>query len=375
MKKGNLRTGAVVLAAGYASRMGTCKALLDIKGCSALRRVTGTLKAAGVEDLIAVVGYYREEVEQEVRVCGGRAVFNERYDDGMFSSVTTGISALSKDVDAFFLLPVDIPMVRSATCRALTKAYMRGMEIVYPTFSGARGHPPLISTRLIPEILAWSGEGGLRGLLARHEKRACVLEVPDQGVVIDMDTPEDYELLNIMAEREDIPSEQECLAFHGLFDSPQQVRDHCRVVEQVVVALAENLKSFCPVDIPMLRTAALVHDMARTIPEHAEEAARTLEAWDFPELADLVGYHMDLPEDEPPLSGRSLLYLADKMVAGVNVVGLQRKRRIVVEKFESDPQVLAAANLRLDRARNIAVSFEECTGRNVEDIVGPHMAV
>lgn len=369
MKNENPRIGAVVLAAGYAARMGSCKSLLDIGGRTALRRVIGMLQKAGVEDLVVVVGCYREQVELEARACGVRTVFNERYDDGMFSSVTTGAAALFGDMDAFFLLPVDIPMVRPAACRALKDAFIQGVDVAYPAFRGAKGHPPLIGSRLIPEILEWSGEGGLRGLLARHEERSRVVEVPDEGITLDMDTPEDYALLNAMAEREDIPSESECIAFHDLFGSPQRVREHCRVVAQVAGVLAEGLKDLHPVDAPLLQAAAMLHDMARTMPDHAEEAARMLNSWDFPELADLVGYHMDLPEDEPHLSGRSLLYLADKIVSDDRVVSLRRKIWNMEKKFAGESEALAAAASRLNRACNIAAAFEECTGKSVDDIV------
>ena len=367
MKNKNLRIGAVVLAAGYASRMGTCKALLYIKGRSAVSRVIGTLREAGVDDPVVVAGCYREKVEHEARACGARTVFNERYDDGMFSSVRAGVESLSGDLDAFFLLPADIPMVRPSTCRALKEAFLEGVEVVYPAFRGVRGHPPLIGARLIPEILAWKGDGGLRALLAHHEEGARVIEVPDGGISLDMDTPEDHALLNLMAEREDIPSEQECLAFHDLFDSPQKVREHCFVVAKVAGVLAERLRGVHPVDPPLLMAAAQLHDMARTLPNHAEEAARALEAWGFPEPADLVRHHMDLPENEPQLSGRSLLYLADKITSGNRVVELDQKSISMGKRLSNDPHALEAALWRLRKAMDTASAFEKTTGTRLEE--------
>ncbi len=194
-----------------------------------------------------------------------------------------------------------------------------------------------------------------------------MLEVPDGGISLDMDTPEDHALLNLMAEREDIPSEQECLAFHDLFDSPQRVREHCLVVAKVAGVLAKSLREVHPVDPPLLMAAARLHDMARTLPSHAEEAARALEAWGFPQPADLVRHHMDLPENEPQLSRRSLLYLADKITSGNRVVGLDQKSLFMEKRLSTYPPALEAALRRLRKAMEIASVFENTTGTRLEE--------
>ena len=122
MTSNGIRTGAVVLAAGFSSRMGKCKALLDVGGPTALERTLSTLRHSGVEDIVVVSGHYREEVEGEAKRGGARAVFNEHYERGMLSSIKAGVTALSPDFDAFFLLPVDVSLVKSATLKALRKA-------------------------------------------------------------------------------------------------------------------------------------------------------------------------------------------------------------------------------------------------------------
>ena len=74
---------------------------------------------------------------------------NEQFDRGMFSSVQAGVRALSPDSDAFFMLPVDICLVRPQTIKKLLEAYYGGKgKIVFPTFRGRRGHPPLVERRL-----------------------------------------------------------------------------------------------------------------------------------------------------------------------------------------------------------------------------------
>lgn len=371
MNNGFLKTKAVLLAAGFSSRMGKCKALLDIEGTSALRRASLSMHLAGVGDLVVVTGCYREDVEIESARCGIRTVFNEHFEKGMFSSVQTGAAAISQGADAFFLLPVDIPLVRPATYAALREAFLKNtnMAVVIPSFRGRMGHPPLISSKLIPEILEWGGDGGLRAILDRHQKETLILEVPDEGTVLEMDTPEEYETLKSFAAMGKIPSEAECCAFFELSDTPEEVREHSLAVARVVRRLALYLESLIPVNRRLLEAAALLHDMARREPSHAQKAAVILEKWGFPETADLVRYHMELPEGEPLLSDRSLLYLADKLTSGKTITSLERKRASAEKRFHGNPPALEAVSRRMQRAQDIAGAFERCTGTNLDSIL------
>lgn len=363
-----LRTGGIVLAGGLSSRMGRCKALLEIAGSSALDQVLSSMRQAHVEDLVVVSGFHRKEIEKEATGGGVRTVFNDRFEEGMLSSVKTGVRALSDDLEAFFLLPVDIPLVRPATLREMKKSFSSnlGLEAVFPAFLGQRGHPPLIRGDLIPGILRWEGPMGLRGFLEQHEASSLTLETPDEGTVTEMDTVEEYQELRSLAIRRNVPTERECLAFWEILSTPQEVREHSRVVGEVAVRLANLVRDTDHVDPELLKAAALLHDMARTLGHHADVAADMLELWGFAETADLVRYHMELPEDEPLLSGRSLLYLADKLTSGNRVVDLRQRRKLIEKRFSSDPDALAAALVRLQRARTIANSFEKASGTKLE---------
>ena len=122
----------------------------------------------------------------------------------MFSSVTAGVATLGSEVDSFFVLPVDVPLVRPATIRRLLRFYWQEQgEVFYPRFLGKRGHPPLISSRHAREIAGWQGEGGLKAALAQWEPAALDVDVADENILLDMDTPEDYRLLREKVERID----------------------------------------------------------------------------------------------------------------------------------------------------------------------------
>lgn len=85
-------------------------------------------------------------------------------------------------------------LVRPATLIKLYAAYReRKMEVYHPCYGQRRGHPPLIATALIPSILAFAEAGGLRELLSRRAATSLDVDCDDPGILIDLDTPEDYE--------------------------------------------------------------------------------------------------------------------------------------------------------------------------------------
>jgi molybdenum cofactor cytidylyltransferase len=190
------RISAIILAAGYSKRMGALKPLLKLGDRTVLDRVVGLFRESGIKDVIVVVGHGASQTIPVAHECGAQAVMNKQFDQGMFSSVQEGVRALSAESRAFFMLPVDIPLVCPQTIKELLEAYHRGMgKIVFPTFLGRRGHPPLIDTLYRDEILAHPGEGGLRAVLRNHEDESIQIEVADEMILLDLDTPADHEAL------------------------------------------------------------------------------------------------------------------------------------------------------------------------------------
>ena len=107
--------------------MGAFKPLLPVGNQPAVVRCVNTAQAAGVRDIIVVTGYLHEELENVLRAetPSVRLVYNSRYQDGMFSSVNTGISALAEDLDGFFLLPADCPAVLPDTLITLIDEFTK----------------------------------------------------------------------------------------------------------------------------------------------------------------------------------------------------------------------------------------------------------
>ena len=109
----------------------------------------------------------------------------------MLHSIKLGLAAMPK-CDAFFLLPGDMPVVKQSTFSALVERMRGEIEIIFPTFSGYRKHPPLISSSYIPKILAFEESGGLRAFFSKYSESIIEVPVDDEGVWVDLDTKEDY---------------------------------------------------------------------------------------------------------------------------------------------------------------------------------------
>ena len=188
---------ALILAAGLSQRMGEFKPLLPLRGRTMIENSVGSVLCGGSETAVVVTGYRANEVESVLRSAyGDRVAFarNEEYaSTDMMRSIQIGAAALPT-CDAFFLLPGDMPVVAAGTFDQLLAAReSEKAPVVFPTLGGYRKHPPLIDARLIPAILAFDGDGGLRELWKRYENDILTVPVDDAGVWVDLDTPADYQ--------------------------------------------------------------------------------------------------------------------------------------------------------------------------------------
>jgi molybdenum cofactor cytidylyltransferase len=193
-----MKTGdyaAIVLAAGFSSRMDGFKATLPLGGVTLTEHVISTFLQNDVE-VYLVVGYRQDEVRAAIRKLKINVVENPDYRYGMFTSVQAGARKLRADHRGFFVLPVDIPLVMPATiARLMNEAEKHPDSIIYPVFNGRRGHPPLIPSALIPTIVGWNKDGGLKAVLSTYEESVLNVVVTDSNILFDIDTPGDYKEL------------------------------------------------------------------------------------------------------------------------------------------------------------------------------------
>ncbi len=187
---------AVVLAAGTSSRMGRPKALLRLADKPLLAHVLDSLRASGLTEIVVVLGADADRIREEVPLEGARVVLNPDYAEGMSSSIRAGVRAASPMAEAFLIVLGDQPLLSATTIDALV-ARRRDTHprALVPTFRGMRGNPVMLDRSLLPEIEAVRGDVGCRGVLADHADEVVEVAVDDPGILLDVDTPRDLEVL------------------------------------------------------------------------------------------------------------------------------------------------------------------------------------
>ena len=185
----------LILAAGLSTRMGEFKPLMPFRGKTLIENAIDSVFGSGAKQVVVVTGHRAEELELLLEEKYGNCAILARNPDfastDMLHSIRIGCRAMP-ECDAFFLLPGDMPVVRQSTFQKVLEQRDGSLSVIFPTLDGYRKHPPLVDSRLIPEILAFDRDGGLRQFWKERETLIRTVSVDDAGVWMDLDTQEDY---------------------------------------------------------------------------------------------------------------------------------------------------------------------------------------
>ncbi len=191
---------AVVLAAGASKRLGSPKQLLDIAGSSMIEHVLRALRITSVDEIIVVLGHEAAQIVRHVPAwC--RVVYNASWEEGIASSMRTGLAAVHPRAEAVIFILADQPNVGSQAVERILQAYYGSTKpIVAPVHQGQRGNPVLFDRSLFPALETLQGDVGGRQVMARFEKRILTVEMPSAEVFFDIDTAADYHLFRSKGE-------------------------------------------------------------------------------------------------------------------------------------------------------------------------------
>ncbi|MCI0442778.1 nucleotidyltransferase family protein [bacterium] len=185
-------TYGIILAAGESKRIGTPKALLKINAETFMERIASVLHNTGIQNIILVAGTHYEEIRKNVKSI--TIVFNAQHPLGQFSSLQAGLRELPKQTEFVIVWPVDLPLIRKETIETLlAAAQSKKHPITVPVYQGRKGHPVVYSVETITKILSMEPTHTGKELFEHFEGRITFTDVEDPAVLIDVDTPEDYE--------------------------------------------------------------------------------------------------------------------------------------------------------------------------------------
>jgi len=187
---------AIVLAAGFARRMGRQKLVLELRGKPVVRwSVEAILPHVG--DTVVVTGQDDEGVRAALAGLTVRFVVNPRPQDGQGSSIAIGAAALKPWTAAVLVALGDQPRLPDGLiARLLAERERSGKAVVAPVYRGTQGTPVLFSAEVFDELRALGGDAGARAVVQARAGRVARVEI-DAPMPPDVDTPEDYARLHV----------------------------------------------------------------------------------------------------------------------------------------------------------------------------------
>ena len=190
-----LKNRAIILAAGSSSRMGTQKMLLPFGESTILETVIHNTLSSSVDSVLVVLGADHEEILELIKPLPVDVCINTNHLSGMLSSVHCGFNALPEDTSTALVYLGDQPGIPPGVTNAVIKAYNDSLHgIVIPVSNHRRGHPLLVDFKYKRDIGRLDLEQGLRALMHHFPEDVLEVEVEEPGILIDIDTPEDYSI-------------------------------------------------------------------------------------------------------------------------------------------------------------------------------------
>ncbi|KAF5091235.1 Bifunctional protein GlmU [anaerobic digester metagenome] len=356
--------GVIIIAAGYSSRMDGFKPLLKFGWQTAVERVVDLYQQAGIDQIILVLGHRADQIRPYFDNQPLDIVVNENFAEGMYTSIVTGVTQLNDEIEAFFIHPVDIPLIKRESVKDLMAASPRlGKGIIYPSFLGERGHPPLINIKYRSAILDNKQGGGLKRLLALYEADAAELPLIDEAILMDMDTRADYEAL-LIYDALKAPNLCECYAIWEKHKLPENIRKHCEKVKQTVNGFTDQLiKKGQKLNRPALQAAALLHDLAKNEKNHAVKGGEILKDMGYPKVGAIIAVHMDIiVEADTAVTESEILYLADKLVKNDQLLDLAIRKEMLLNTYQDNPEVIKKISRRFYNAEVILQKIQRMIG-------------
>ena len=170
--------------------MGRSKQLLLIADKPVIRCCIDTLLVGGIKDIIVVLGPTGREISEAIDDYSLEILWNKDPQSDMAGSVREGLKVLDRKASAVMVFPVDHPLVKVATIRAIIDSHDEHPDrIIIPVHNGRKGHPVIFPRKVIEELFSLYT---LRDIVRKDDERLQLTEVDDEGILLNMNTPEDF---------------------------------------------------------------------------------------------------------------------------------------------------------------------------------------
>jgi molybdenum cofactor cytidylyltransferase len=193
-----INAAVIVLAAGDSTRMGQPKALLPWNGGTLIDHVLDTAREGGCRRFHVVLGKDAAAIRAGAKLADANVIVNEHPEQGQVSSLKLGMRAQDFSTDCCIVWPVDVPLATASDVRALIDAYAKWraslMRIFIPTHQGKRGHPMLVDIGFRQPFMELAAGETARKVIDDKADQVKEVATENDGVLIDLDTPDEYRL-------------------------------------------------------------------------------------------------------------------------------------------------------------------------------------
>ncbi|MDO4567044.1 MAG: HD domain-containing protein [Oscillospiraceae bacterium] len=274
-----------------------------------------------------------------------------------------GLCDSLKASDFLYIADANLPLARPATLRDMLEALQTsGASAIRPTCGGCAGSPLLLARETISALI----DSGLPVKAAAASISASDFETEDEGVLISCPQAE----FDRHARRTTGMSELECERLFEEFSLLENIRDHCERVAAVSELIALRcVEAGVALDLALIKSAALLHDLMKLEPKHADAAANLLASRGYEAAAEIVREHMN-PERESRLAldEAAIVYLADKLIRNDDPVSVEERYAPALAFSRSDPPHFARVNRAIAKSNAIIELFERLTGEKLYEL-------
>jgi len=197
---------AILLAAGKSSRMnGVNKLTKEIDGIPLIKRSTKNILNSAINELIIVLGHEKEIIENIIGVNKKiKFVYNKEFENGISSSIKTGLNHISNQTDAFFICLGDMPFINQSIYNKLIKSRLsynkklnskHKKDIFIPEYEGLKGNPILFSSLMKNQIILIEGDNGAKEIIDSNKDKILNVKINNKSIINDFDTEESFENL------------------------------------------------------------------------------------------------------------------------------------------------------------------------------------
>lgn len=184
---------AIIIAAGESRRLkGKVKQLLPWNNQPLISYIIDIVHSSGLSPIIIVLGANYSQIIPVIRSKPVKLIINPKWEEGKGSSISIGVNALPKEINAVMLFVIDQPFLSKELIGAIMREYARKekVEIIAPYIGEIQSNPVLFTKKVFPSLLGLEKEEGGKKIISEFSVKK--LQWKDEKILRDIDTLEDY---------------------------------------------------------------------------------------------------------------------------------------------------------------------------------------